>query len=71
MPDRRLLQIIYEEGETSPTGSADGKIIAERYGGGFHRAFIGLIQAGYIHQGGMAGTITLSGSGRFAAKHGV
>jgi hypothetical protein len=69
MANQRLLQIILEESEKSPMGMADGKIVAERYGDGFHEAFIGLIQQGYISRDGIVGTITLSPSGRFAAEN--
>jgi len=64
MADRRLLQIILEESEKSPTGAADGQAVAQRYGDGFHPAFVGLIQEAYIAQRGTVETIRLSDSGR-------
>ena len=68
MTDRRLLRIIYEESENSSTGEADGQTVVQRYGPGFHDAFKGLIQAGYISERGTASAITLTASGRRAAE---
>ncbi len=63
MSEERLLRMIHEECEKSPSGRADRAAVEQRFGAGFEEAFLKLMNQDYIAKNGPADSISLLPTG--------